>query len=216
MAGLSLTVTDLMDLSIIWRGISSALMEAKVPVFFRQLTNDLFLQSVPSSSVAPDLPLLCSSLSFSCFFSPLCFTLAFNTLPLFGAVKWVWWLAPIPRELSYLDTFTICSPSVAESLAEAQQQRNATSYCSLILIYLSRSYRHCVYVWHSWWLHCVHCVVSTENGWDGRIVPLTSGGKEKLSGGSKSLWLNPAPSDCSLCVGLDCGLSVICRMLTDC
>lgn len=186
-----------MDLSVIWWGISSAPTVARLHIFFNQLTSRLFLP--PSVHVILMFPLhaLLSvhSLCRGCKMSPM-----IGSNP--------------QRAPSYLGTFTICSLSAAESLAEDEQQRNATSYCSLISIYLSCSYRLCVHVWHSWWLHCVHCVVSSGNSGDGRIVPLTSRGK--LSGGSKSPWLNAALSGCSLCVGLDCVLSAIGRKLTDC
>lgn len=176
MAGTSLTVTDWMEPSVIWRSISSALMLAKLPILLSYLTNHPPFSTVCFflCSSRPPTPLLVPVI-----FMTLSASLSLSYTPSFVAAKWVWWLDPVPREDSYLDVFTICSPSNSESLAEDQQQRNATSYCFLILIYSSCSYRFRVHVWHSWWLHCVHCVVSSGNSGDGRMVLLTFGGKEK-------------------------------------
>ncbi len=88
------------------------------------------------------------------------------------------------RGLSYLDTFTICSPSVAESLGRGSA---AEECCFLLFLNLDLSFLLlpflllCVYVcvWHPWWLHCVHCVVSSGNSGNEGTVPLTSAGKKK-------------------------------------
>lgn len=106
-----LTVTDLMDLSVILRAISSALMVAKTARLF---------QSAYKSSLSNVflLFLLCSSLSFSCFLSATLLHSPIQCTPSVGALKMSLIIGSNPlRAPSYLNTFTICSPSVAESLA---------------------------------------------------------------------------------------------------
>lgn len=102
---------------------------------------------------------------------PVTFMFLFLTLTfihsLLWACKWVWLLDPVTRELCYLDVFTICSSSNSESLAEDQQQRNATSYCFLILIYLSCFYHLRVRVIFLMIALCSLCGVEWEQwGWE--------------------------------------------------
>ncbi len=151
-------------LSIIWRAVSSALMVAVRPVFFSQLTNHPFLLLLSRHSHVSRPRFASLSLSIHSFSWGCKMSLMIGSSPQ---------SAP-----SYLDIFTISSPSEAKS-TEDEQQRNATSHCSVILIYPPCSYSLCVHVWHSWWLHCVHCALSSGNSGDGRIVPLTSKGRKK-------------------------------------
>lgn len=204
-----------MEPTNIRQGFSSALMVAKLPtkLSFSDSLQIMFY-SVFFLSVATDLPLFCSSLSFSCFLSH--FTLALIQSLSVGAVKWLWWLHPIPRELSYLDTFAICSPLAAESLAgSAAEECYFLLFLNLDLSFLLLP-SLCVCVTFLMTPLRALCGVEWEQ-WERENCPLNLWREEKkLSGGSKSLWLNPAPSDCSFCVGLNCVLSVIRRMLTDC
>lgn len=114
--------------------------------------------------------------------------------PSAGTLRWVCWLDQSP-ESSYLDFFfySMHHPA-AESSVENQPMKLKS--CFLLFFNLDLSFfllRLCVYVWHSWWLHCVRCAVSSGKSTDWRTASLTSEGRNKLAGGYKSLWLKPAP-----------------------
>lgn len=127
-----------MDLSVILRVISSALMVAQTYSSLSVSVQILFFSNVfflPSLTLV-FLPVI---LMFPLFLYSIPLCLGCTMSPMIG---------PNPqRAASYMNAFTISSPSAAESLAVHQHQRNATSRRSWILIYPSRSCHLHVHVW---------------------------------------------------------------------